>query len=89
MASIGHSISGPRFVEMDEVSRILSAFCLFQANIRHSGLTAKRRILMFSSHSFVASSKPSKLYPSSAMVRLCRPHRKILIDANRTGERGG
>ena len=35
MASIGQSITGPRFVEMDEVRRVPFAICvIFSADIR-------------------------------------------------------
>ncbi len=77
MASIGQSITGPRFVEMDEVLRnAIRDLCFPQlTDIRRSGLIGKKHTLTFLSHSFVASLKPSILSPGSAMVRfLPTPH---------------
>ena len=56
MASIGQSITGPRFVEMDEVLRVPFAISCFPADIPSflSGLIGKKHTLTFSSHSFVA-----------------------------------
>ena len=72
MASIGQSITGPRFVEMDEVLRVPFAICVLHLTFVLSGLIGKKCTLTFSSHSFVASSKPSTLSPSSATVRFCQ-----------------
>ena len=54
MASIGQSITGPRFVETDEV---LSHLTLMPSWLRcgcHSGLIGKKYILKYSSLSFAA-----------------------------------
>lgn len=68
MASIGQSFTGPRFVETDEVPFQCTWFIL--TDVSHSGSTAKNHASRSSNPSYAGLSKPSKLSPSSAMVRL-------------------
>ena len=73
MASIGQSITGPRFVEMDEVLRVpYVTFVFTKLTFVLSGLIGKKHTSTFSNRSFVVSSKPSKLSPGSATVRFCQ-----------------
>ena len=70
MASIGQSITAPCFVEMDEVLRVPFTSCVSSSDMLPSGLIGKKHTLTFSSCSFVASSKPSLLFPGNVV---CRP----------------